>query len=283
MAGSNTTGLPNTKDYSLGRGKLYVAKLDTSTGLPDTDGYRDVGNVTDFSISIDIEELLHQSSQRGLRVTDKRVVVSQTMNLSMSLDELSGQNMALFFSGDTQTATNPAVAGFTAVVITTSALLGRWYDIVNGSGVRAVDLDPSKVVIREAGTPTVLVAGTDYTLDTKMGRFFLLTGATGVANGETVDVALTADAGAAAALDQVTALNKSSEQLVLKFVSENPANNDEQVEFQFHSATLSAEGDFALIGDDWTIMQLTGVAQQESIATGTARTLTITTHANADA
>lgn len=283
MAGSNTTGLPNTKDYSLGRGKLYVAKLDTSTGLPDGDGYRDVGNVPDFSISIDIEELLHQSSQAGLRVTDKRVVVSQTMNLSISLDELSSQNMALFFSGDTATVTNPAVAGFAANVISTSVVLGRWYDIVNASGVRAVDLTPANVTIREVSGPTVLVAGTDYTLDAKMGRFFLLTGATGIAAGESVDVAVAATAGAAASLDQVQALTKSSEQLVLKFVSENPANNDEQVEFQFHSATLSAEGDFALIGDDWTVMQLTGVAQQESIATGSPRTLTIMTHANAAA
>ncbi len=281
MAGPNTTGLPNTADYSLGRGKLYVAKLDTSTGLPDTDGYRDVGNVPDFSISIDIEELLHQSSQRGLRVTDKRVVVSQTMNLSISLDELSSQNMALFFSGDTATVTNPAVAGFAANVLTTSVKLGQWYDIVNASGVRAVDIDAADVTAREAGTPTTLVLDTDYLLDLKMGRIFIKTTAVNITTGETLDVALAAEAGAAAQLQQVTALTKSAEQLVLKFISENPANNDEQVEFQFHSATLSAEGDFGLISDEFTVMQLTGVAQQESLATGTARTLTITTHDNA--
>lgn len=281
MAGPNTTGTPQTADYSLGRGKLYVALLDTATGLPDAAGYRDVGNVPDFSISIDIEELLHQSSQRGLRITDKRVVTQQTMNLSVSLDELSSENMAVFFSGDTATATNPAVAGFATHVLSATVTLGRWYDIKSASGVRAVDLDPTKVAATETAGPTVLVEGTDYTLDTKMGRIFLLTTATNIATGESLSVALTADAGAAAQLQQVTALTKSSEQLVLKFIAENPANNDEQVEFEFHSATLSAEGDFALIGDDWTVMQLSGVAQAESLATGTARTLTVTTHVNA--
>lgn len=280
MAGPNTLGLPQTADYSLGRGKLYVAKLNTSTGLPTTDGYRDVGNVPDFSISIDVEELLHQSSQRGLRVTDKRVVVSQTMNISISLDELSSQNMALFFSGDTATATNPAVAGFGPVTLTTSLLQGQWYDIVNASGVRAVDVEAAKVTVTDA-VPNTAVLGTDYNLDLKMGRIFVIVGGSVLSNGESLKVTLAADAGAAASLQQVTALTKSAEQLVLKFISENPANNDEQVEFQFHSATLSAEGDFGLISDEFTVMQLTGVAQQESLATGTARTLTITTHAGA--
>lgn len=282
MAGSNTTGLPKTTDYSLGRGKLYVAKLDTATGKPDADGWRDVGNVPDFSCSIDIEELLHQSSQSGLRVTDKRVVVSQTLNMSISLDELSSQNMALFFSGDTATVTNPTVAGFTAVVLTADAKLGRWYDIVNASGVRAMDLIAANVTARESGTPTTLVLGTDYKLDLKMGRIFLFSTATGIADGESLDVAVAATAGAAASLDQVKALTKSAEQLVVKFIGENPANNDQQVELEFHSVNLSAEGDFALIGDDWSVMQLTGVAQQETLGDPAGpRTLTITTHVNA--
>lgn len=282
MAGSNTTGLPQTSDYSLGRGKLYVAKLDTATGKPDQSGWRDVGNVPDFSVSIDIEELLHQSSQAGLRVTDKRVVVSQTMNLSISLDELSGQNMALFFSGDTASVTNPAVAGFAATNITTSAVLGRWYDIRSPAGVRAVDIEAANTTVTETGGPTVLTLGTDYKLDLKMGRVFLFSTAVNVSAGDTVTVTLAADAGAAPQLDQVKALTKSSEQLVLKFIAENPANDDEQMELEFHSATLSAEGDFALIGDDWTVMQLSGVAQQETIGDPAGpRTLTITTHANA--
>lgn len=283
MAGLNTTGLPQTKDYSLGRGKLYVAKLDVDTGLPTDAGYRDVGNVPDFSISIDIEELLHQSSQQGLKVTDKRVVTSQTMKLSIALDELSSQNMALFFSGDTDVSvTNPAVAGITTITQSGAAVLGQWLDIVDGNGVRCMDLDNADVdVFGGVAGATALAEGTDYTLDLKMGRLFLLSDAATANDGDIIKVTLAANAGAAAKLDSVVALTKSSEQLVLKFISENPANDDEQVEFQFHSATLSAEGDFSLIGDDWTQMKLSGVAQQESVATGTARTLTITTHENA--
>jgi len=281
MSGSNTTGLPQTKDYSLGRGKLYIAKLNTATGKPDASGWRDVGNVPAFNTTVNVEELLHQSSQSGLKVTDKRVVTSQTVDFSFSMDETSSQNMALYFSGDTALVTNPAVAGFTAVSLSTSVKLGRWYDIVNASGVRAVDIDPTKVTAKEVAGNTTLVLGTDYKLDTKMGRIFLFSTATNIADGEELSVALTADAGASAQLDQVKALTKSAEQLVLKFISENPANNDQQVELEFHSVTLSADGDLSLIGDDWTTMQIKGTAQQETLGTGSARTLTITTHANA--
>jgi len=190
--------------------------------------------------------------------------------------------MAFFFSGDTDNTTvNPAVAGFGPVTLTDSLVQGRWYDIVNASGVRAVDIASANVTVTDGTTPGV--EGTDYKLDLKLGRVFVFTGSAVLADAEDLVVTLAADAGAAPVLQQVLALTKSSEQLVLKFVAENPANNDEVFEIQFHSATLSPEGDFALVGDDWTSMQLTGVAQSESIATGSARTMTITTHANAAA
>jgi hypothetical protein len=44
---------------------------------------------------------------------------------------------------------------------------------------------------------------------------------------------------------------------------------------------LKAEGDFALIADEFTTMQLTGTAETNADADADSPTLTIRTHANA--
>jgi hypothetical protein len=52
----------------------------------------------------------------------------------------------------------------------------------------------------------------------------------------------------------------------MKFVAENPADNSEKTEYQFHKVTLRSEGDFSLIGDEWTTGQLTGTVESNSTA-----------------
>ena len=83
MPGVNTTGVPNTNDYNLGRGIVYFSLLDTN-GLP-TGGYRDLGNAPEFNVSFETETLEHQASRLGLKVTDKEVVISQKCKLSQML------------------------------------------------------------------------------------------------------------------------------------------------------------------------------------------------------
>ena len=46
MAGPNTTGLANPNDLNLGRGIIYAAAIDSTTGLPGA--YRDLGNAPAF-------------------------------------------------------------------------------------------------------------------------------------------------------------------------------------------------------------------------------------------
>lgn len=280
--GLNTTGQANTNDYELGRGRLYVAEL--VNGLPGDAGWRDMGNAPEFNLSVDVETLKHQSSRQGLRFTDKEVITLQELNLSFQLDEVSFQNLALFLSGTTTPAsayTNPAVAGFAQTVFVTSApdysvIGGRWYDIQSAAGVRAYDVASANVAVHTdtGGLNTLLVEGTDYDLDEKQGRIFIRAGA-GITPTQDVAVTLTADAGAVSP-DQVSALTQSNPRVALKFISENPANNDKQKEYVFHQVQLKPEGDFPLIGDEWTTMGYTATA--ESNVNG--ETLTVRDHAN---
>ncbi len=275
----NSTGTTQTQDYNLGRGIIYLSALDGTTGLPES--YRDLGNAPSFALSIDVEELIHKSSRQGLSTTDKRLVISQTVNFSFVLEELSSENMALFFSGVASTATNPAVAGISQYQVSDTIVLGRWYTIYDpATGIRAMDItEVADVVVTEdqGGTPVVLTVVTDYTVDLVMGLIFLVPGG-GATPGQTLDITLTADAAPVANVSQTSGVTQSGVDFALKFIGENPADGDQNFEVEMHSVQVSADGDFSLISEsDLTQMPFSGVAQINTNWPDTAsQTMTIT-------
>lgn len=282
MAGINTTGKANTSDYVLGRGKVFFANLNAD-GTPDT--YRFLGNCPEFTTNVAVETLEHQSSQEGLKKTDKEVVTSQTINLTLTLDELNFDNIALFFSGEATSESNADDSSFADILLSGAVTLGRWYDIRDANGVRLYDISDSGDLTfgTTTGTPD-LVEGTDYELDLVMGRVFLLSTATNIQDGDDLYCNYTAGSpSTVATLSQVEALTQTSITGALKFILINPTDADHQTEMQFHSVSLKGEGDFSLIGDDWTTMQLSGKAEASSgtHASVTGKSLTIRTHADA--
>ena len=284
MAGGlNTTGLAVPGDYNLGRGILYLSEL--SGDLPGPGGYRDLGNAPEFNVSVETETLEHQSSRAGLKTTDKEVVISVKMTISFQLDEINFQNLAQFFSGDavSEPDTNPAVAGVTDIRISSAVVLGRWYDLyslADRTGTRIMDIAKANLSVRKIASPDVtLVENTDYTVDEKNGRIFLLSGASNIAAGDAMEFTLAADAGAVK-WDEVRGLTQTSVQAALKFFAENPANNDLKTEYQFHKVTLKPDGDFSLIGDDWTVMGFTAVVEKNETADANSPYVTARRHSN---
>lgn len=266
MPGPNTTGTPNTDDYNLGRGIVYISTLVNDLPVD----WRDVGNATEFNLTIETEVLEHFSSRSGVRVKDKEVVVSTEVNVSFTLDELNDENKSLFFLGEKGTHTNASIAGFAEHEMITGAVLGRWYDIESSTGARAYDIDSTDLTV-EVGA-NALVLGTDYTLDAEMGRIFLPVTATdgagggaGSLAGQDIDVTLAAEA-TASVVDEVKALTNSGLVAAIKFISVNPAASDARTEYQIHKATIKPEGDFSLIGEEWTTMTLTGACEANETA-----------------
>lgn len=291
MAGSNPTGKASTSDYNVGRGKVYFASLDAN-GVPK--GYRFLGNAPEFNISMETETLEHQASTGGLKVVDKEVVISQKVNLSLTLDEINFENMALFFSGTATTFDNSAASSSTPVTGVGNLVVdeqGRWFDLyttgtgaptTDSSGVRIYDIGTVTVTGGASGTDTA-VENTDYELDSVMGRIFVIDGSTvlDVANSPH-NISIAQNVGAQSSVDEVQALTQTAVKGALKFISENPTDSDHQSEFQFHQVSLKAEGDFGLISDEFTTMGLTGVAERNATGGDTGSpTLTIRTHSNA--
>lgn len=284
MPRKNTTGLPQTGDYNLGRGIIYAARIDETTGLPME--WRDLGNAPEFNISIEAETLEHQSSRSGLRVTDKEVPVSIDASLAFTLDEINAENVADWFRGEQAVFTNGAVAGFAEweMVPEGEIVLGRWYDIRSSTGVRAYGIDGGDLTVKTTNiTPVELAEGTDYDLDAEFGRIFLRSTstklATAISGEEGLDVTLAANAGAPA-VNEIRGLTQASTTVAIKFVSEN-ASGGAKAEWEFHQVTLTAEGDFGLISDDWTQMQFTGACEANELGFPNSPTLTIRTVASA--
>jgi len=276
MAGPNTTGLPQTEDYQLGRGIIYLGVIDTTTGLVTDDGWRDLGNAPAFSITANTENLTHQSSRGGLAVTDLEVLLRAEFQISFSIDEINAENLSMFFFGTQAAFTNPSVAGFTEHAMIAAVKLGRHYEVVNSAGVHAYGFTASDLVMTKEASPSdiALVVGTDYTVDPIMGTIFLKSTASNIADGDTLNATLTANA-TAGTVTEVRGLLQTNLRVTLKFIGENPANNDVQTEYVFYKVNIRPQGDNSLIGDDWTQLTFEGVVEANSLANAASPFLTI--------
>jgi hypothetical protein len=287
MPGINEAGTNNTNDYNLGRGILYFAPLDSNDVPKD---YRDLGNVTDFKLTPTIETLEHQSSRTGLKITDKEVILSEKWEISFTLDELNFENLALFMSGEANQRANTGGSALTGSDNFVVYEQGRWYDLYSDAAGRPTTdpqgdrlYDIGTVDIQPSGGGTSYTLGTDYLVDNVMGRIFVIDGGgiTGSGSGTSYDLDIAANASAAANLDRVQAMSLSSIEGALKFISENPAAGSNKVEYQIHKVKLYADGDLALIGDDWSTFSLKGTVEKSLNADPDSPYFTIITHENA--
>lgn len=284
MPGINTTGAPNTRDYLLGRGVIYLANLDVDTGLPDANGFRDLGNAPEFNVTVESEDLRHQNSRDCIKFTDKRFVLSQEVGLSFQLDETRNfQNLADFFAGSTEVYNNPHDTTHVDASISTSVHLGSWYELRKADGSRVYNLDAAGLVYTIEMDDTVdvlLVEGTDYEIDEQLGLVRFLPTATNIAEGDPAVWSITtaASGGAIQDVDQANALTRSEVSGALLFISDNAGDCGQKVEFRFHKVSLSADGDLGMISDEVSVMNFTGVAEINNLVADTSKVLTVRTY-----
>lgn len=263
MAGNgfNTAGTSNPDFLQLGRGKLYFASL-KANGRPDA--LRFLGNCPEFNLSVEIENLEHQSSEEGLKVVDKEVIISQKVSVGFQLDHLYLENFASFLSGTTASVTHPAqgsIASFT-LILANELVLGRYYQLTDSTGVPVVLIDdPDDVTISDTGG--ALSSVTDYTLDPVTGLVFFPTTSTATVS-DAITFELAAPSAAPANLERVNALTQSSVSGALIFISSNAADGDSKRRIEFHKISLKPEGDLSLIGDDWGQIGFTGAAERNT-------------------
>lgn len=267
MAGSiapNLTGSNDPDALLLGRGVIYIAELGAADSY-NVASWRDLGNVTAFALNMTTEELKHQSSRSGLKVTDKKITLSQEIGFSFTLDHFNAQNLALALAATRSTHTNPAVAGVAEQVAKyTDVELGAWYDLTDADGDRIYDVETGDILLeKDAGMDVTLVEGTDYELDLVWGRFKLLSTAVNVAAGDEVNLTVTAEA-TASTPNEIRGLQDANQQFAVRFIGVNPADDNKEYEVVIHKTTLTPDGDISLIGDEFATMTFTGVCEEST-------------------
>ena len=239
----------DTKNYVLGRGKLFFDPFASGTKTPT--GERYLGNTTEFNLTIKSETLDHYDSDQGVRTKDDSVILELNRSGALTTDNISEENVGLFVLGD--------ISGYAqdGTPVTGEAigeggvpLPDRYYQLgqtdANPQGVR--DVSSVTVTVDPAGTPVTAVEDTDYTLDATLGRIYIKEG--GAIDGvKTVEVDYTP---ATNTRTRVTTNAAAKVEGALRFVAYNPKGKDKDVYMPY--VTLTPSGDFALKGDDWQNM-----------------------------
>lgn len=230
-----------TNNYTLGRGKVHFSRFLPGTFTPE--GFRYIGNTPEFSLNIESEELDHFNSDEGIREKDASVSLEVNRTGSLITDNISPENVALFFFGSDSEVVQPAVASQTITI--TSIGAGRSYKIgsseSNPTGYFGID---AIGFVAEVGV-TPLVDGTDYTVDLDNGIITFLDTSLIAVDGVDVDVTF---AVRSSTRSRVISGSKAIEGAMM-YVTKNPTGTDST--FYMPHVKVTPNGDYALKGDEW--------------------------------
>jgi hypothetical protein len=222
---------PSTENYTLGKGKLYFARLVDGVNM----GEIDLGNTPAFTLSPVIESLDHFESMAGIREKDKSVDITVGLTGKFALDEYSVENIRLALLGTTAaTYTQPTGHQVNEPM---TARLGNWVKL---SRV----LIHTVTVTNSTGLITY-IRGTDYSVDEPNGRILAIVGG-GITDGEALLVDFNFDA---CEYPLVNLIETSNVEGLIRFVG------DPAVGQSWHlvlwKAKLKPTGDIPLISEEW--------------------------------
>lgn len=248
-------------NYVVGRGKIYFDRFADGTKLGTGEQY--FGNTPALSITQANTALDHYGSESGLKVKDASVTLQNDMTGTFSTDNVSADNLALWFLGSSDTLTQ---ASAMAVPNPLSAVkLGRFYQFGvsadTPSGVRSV----TNVIVKTSATPGVVIAAAgNFELDLVNGRIYIEPDAVAIAEGD--DLAIVYDLEAATSVQVIA--QGSQVFGALRFISDNPVGGNKNHFYPY--VKLTSTGDYALKGDDWQTMNFTLDVLQLNSATARA-------------
>src|SRR5690349_6531637 len=233
-------------NYVVGRGRLFFNKF-----LPNTKtlsgGARYLGNSPELTLSQDEEKLDHYNSDSGIKVKDASVSLQNDQSGSFSLDDISADNLALWFRGVVES--NAVAGGAVADEAHNNVQLGTYLQLGltdgNPIGARNVSL---VVVTNVTQAGAVVDMAGNYEVDPVTGRVLILDDATDIA----ADDDLTIDYTAAAGTEEHVIAAGTVIEGRLEFFRDNAAG--ETRDYIWPYVQISPDGDFSLKGDDWQTM-----------------------------
>ena len=90
---------PNVQNYHIGKGIVSFKEAGETT-------YRDLGNAPSFVYTPNTEKKEHFSSREGIMTKDFTAITQVSATVKMTLDEITGENLAYFALGEVGTDTD---------------------------------------------------------------------------------------------------------------------------------------------------------------------------------
>lgn len=252
--------MPITKDlggkqYTLGRGRVFFDRFPNNiavTALTRGDGERYLGNTPEFSTSSESEDLEHFDSDSGVRVKDSAVQLTLNRSASFVCDNISSENIALYFLGDATSLTQASAAGVSEIMPSANIKRGRFIQLgvteLRPSGIRSI----TNVTIRKgAGFTTVIPLSGNYEIDEARGRIYIEPTSPDIPDNTSIQITYDVQA---TTREQVVSKSQSIYGS-LRFVADNPTGPNRDYFYPY--VKLSPDGDYNLKGDEWLQMGFT--------------------------
>jgi hypothetical protein len=212
-------------------GKIYFDPKDATTGL--LTGERYLGDTPGCSMAVESKSLEVWTSDDELSELAANVPLTVKRSFKFKAIDISNENLALFVVADIA-----AIAQSTAAVVDESIAgvqQGRYYQVgisANKTGRRGL----SSVTVKVGAATKTLT--TDYTLDTTLGRVYIVPGG-GIADDDTILVSYTY---ATNSRVQLASTGNNTVQFgALRFVSNNTYGIDR--DFYLPEVALSGDGE----------------------------------------
>src|SRR5580765_6075366 len=93
---------PNVNNYHIGKGIVTFKEAGGST-------FVDLGNAPSFQYTPTVEKVEHFSSREGVKTKDFTAITQVGATITMELDEITGENLAIFALGDIDITTTGQV------------------------------------------------------------------------------------------------------------------------------------------------------------------------------
>lgn len=235
----------------LGRGKVYLDRFDSGGNRT---GERFIGNVDDFNVTFNPTKVTKRSSSEAAAGILKEVVTQLDVEFSMSCNEHTTENLALFMMGDEATFSQSSGGPVTDEAIN-GVQQGRYYQVGGASPKRSI----TTVVVTDDVPNPAFTLGTDYTVDAARGRIYIVVGG-GIADGTNLLVDYSHDA--ISALKQVDIGKSTVIEAFLRWVGD-PAEGPTD-ELEIWKVSITPDGALALHGEDFGAFVLKGLVIDDS-------------------
>ena len=236
----------HVNNYTLGRGKLFLAR-ETSFDVFDQVGERYIGNSPGFTLNVESTSLDHFNSDGGINELDASVTLSVNRSGTITLDDISPDNLLMFFLGSKATVAQSSTPVVAEQI--NGVLPGLFYQLgataTNPQGVRGI----GSVTVQDDATPTAATfdVNDDYEIDTVTGRIYVVPGGA-ITAGTNLRVGYTP---VASSRDRVIS-GSSPVKGRLRYIEDNPAGENRT--FLLPWMEISPNGDFDMKGDTWRQM-----------------------------